>query len=252
MIARTRESLGGRELGVVLVRGYLGNYMRGNFVAARDALRAAGVDARIAKNRAGAIVAENAARIARDLPPGELVWCGHSKGGLEALSALADPRLAARTRAVLLSQTPRGGSAVLESLLLGQHRDSLPRRRRLAEATQRLGLRLLNARAGGLQLTSAQLTNVLADVDRIARPFAMWQTASWSSRPTVWLDSFHERLGEVRPGAAHDGQFYLEDLIWAGVPHVLLPHLDHAQPVMDGFGFDSARYWLALVVMASA
>lgn len=66
----------------------------------------------------------------------------------------------------------------------------------------------------------------------------------------MWLDSFHERLGEIRPGVAHDGQFYLDDLVWPGLPHVLLPHLDHAQPVMDGFGFDSRRYWLALVLLA--
>ncbi|MCC6624011.1 MAG: hypothetical protein IT385_22325 [Deltaproteobacteria bacterium] len=265
-IGRARDLLGERARGltVALVRGYLGNYMRGNLVPARDALRAAGVDAFIAGNRAGATVADNARRVARAIVKrldrsGDgrtLVLGGHSKGGLECLRALVDtPRIAERARAVLLSQTPRGPSAVLESLLLREHQASLGRRRRWAERAQRLGITLLRARRGGLELTRRHLPSVVADLDdALAEHGAgvpIIQTASWSTRPTVWLDSFHERLGEIRPGAAHDGQFYLEDLIWPGRDHVLLPHLDHAQPVMDGYGFDSARYWLALVVLVT-
>ena len=78
------------------------------------------------------------------------------------------------------------------------------------------------------------------------------ETASWSSQPTAWLDSFHERLGEIGPGRAHDGQFFLDDLIWPGLPHVLLPDVDHAQPAVGGHGFDPARYWLAVLSVAPA
>ncbi|MFO0747128.1 MAG: hypothetical protein U1F43_15915 [Myxococcota bacterium] len=250
-----------RDVTVVLVRGYLGNLMRGNLVPARDALRAIGVDAFIARNRAGGTVADNARMIGdavRRRLAGtrrRLVFGGHSKGGLESLQVLADDPagLGARTAAVILSQTPRGPSRVLESLLSGAHAATLGPRRRWAERAQRAGLWALGARAGGLELTGARLPALVARIDRtsaaVPRSFRLVQTASWSSRPTVWLDSFHERLGEIRPGVAHDGQFYLEDLLWPGVEHVLLPHLDHAQPVMDGFGFDSARYWLAMLAL---
>lgn len=264
-IGELRTLVGGRAITVVLVRGYLGNYMRGNLVSVRQALRAAGIDAFIAKTRAGATVADNARLIAPQVVARvgqggarRLVFAGHSKGGLEALQVLADrPELAARTDAVVLSQTPRRPSPVLESVLLGMHAGSLSRQRRRAEWVQRLGLGLLRARPGGLELTGERLPAVIARLDAAPRPFRVLQTASWSSVPTTWLDSFHERLGEIRPGVAHDGQFYLEDLLWpaAGstsdattwLEHVLLPHLDHAQPVMDGFGFDAARYWVTML-----
>jgi hypothetical protein len=241
---------------IVLVRGYMGNYMPGNFLPALRALRAAGLDAFLARTAAGDCIAPNAARlahaIARRVPPHHrLVFAGHSKGGLEALTVLANhPELARKTDLVLLSQTPHGPSHVLESVLTGRHHATLGPRRALAEATQRLGLHLLGAARGGRELTRDHLPAILTRLDAFAAsaPFPIVQTASWSSRPTTWLDSFHERLGEISPGVAHDGQFYLTDLLWpAPVAHVLLPHLDHAQPVMDGFGFDSARYWATLL-----
>jgi hypothetical protein len=253
---RRRLAAGWRDTTFVMIRGYLGNFMPGNLVAARDALRALGVEAFIARNRAGDTIGDNAARVAAEVrrrtPTGRsLVFLGHSKGGLEALRVAADhPDLAARTRAVVLSQTPRGASVVLESLLLGRHQESLPGPKRVwAERLQRVGLHLLGAHRGGRELTSDALAAALRPLDAAARPFRLLQTASWSSRPTTWLDSFHQRLGEVRPGCAHDGQFYLEDLVWPGVPHVLLPRVDHAQPVMSGHGFDSARYWLTVAAL---
>ena len=54
---------------------------------------------------------------------------------------------------------------------------------------------------------------------------------------------------EIAPLRAHDGQFLLEDLIWPGLPHVLLPEVDHAQPVLGGAGFDAARYWMTLLAV---
>lgn len=236
---------------VVFVRGYLGHYMPGNLVPGRDALRRSGWRATIARNRAGGSIAENVERVLSEIarvPEGhEVVLCGHSRGGLEAwLAAERSPRV---VRAVILSQTPRRRSWVLESVLLGRH----PRTwsRRVREEVQRLGLVALGARAGGLEL--AEIEERLGPLGlpiRGRRPYPVVQTASWSSRPTTWLDSFHERLSELRPGVAHDGQFYVEDLLWPGsgqVGHVLLPHLDHAQPAMDGFGFDSGRYWQTLL-----
>jgi hypothetical protein len=154
-----------------------------------------------------------------------------------------------RTRGVVRSQTPRGASAVLESLLLRRHQNSLSgARRRWAERMQRMSLRVINAVRSGAELTGNSISEVIAKL-ATAPALPLLQMASFSSRPTTWLDSFHQRLGEVRPGCAHDGQFYVEDLIWPGLPHVLLPHVDHAQPVMGGSGFDSARYWLATLLL---
>ena len=229
---------------IVFVRGYLGHYMPGNLCPGRDAMRRSGWRATLARNRAGGTIDDNVGRLLAEIeqvPEGhEVVLCGHSRGGLEALwAAGASPR---KVRAVILSQTPRGKSWVLDSVLNGRH----PRsgRRWAAEQVQRLGLTVLGAKAGGLEL--AAIERFVARLEG-ARSFPVVQTASWSSRPTTWLDSFHERLSELRPGVAHDGQFYLEDLVWPGIEHVLLPHLDHAQPAMDGFGFDSGRYWQTLI-----
>ncbi|MDP2310005.1 MAG: hypothetical protein Q8P18_28565 [Pseudomonadota bacterium] len=243
-----------RGVRVAFVRGFLGNWMPGNLVAPVRALQALGVDASIARTDSGAPVATNVDLLARGLSVGQgtpLLLCGHSKGGLECLRlADARPDVAARVVGVLMSQTPRGSSAVLESLILRRHQDSLPRpHRRAAEAVQRAGLSLIGANPGGNELTESPLAALIAALDATPRAYPVWQTASWSSRPTAWLDAFHERLGEIRPGCAHDGQFYLEDLVWPGLPHLLLPHLDHAQPAMGGFGFDHVRYWKVLITL---
>lgn len=238
-------SIPGRErTAIVFVRGYLGHYMPGNLCPGRDAMRQSGWRATIARNRAGGTIDDNVGRLLAEIariPEGhEVVLCGHSRGGLEALlAAEASPR---KVRAVILSQTPRGKSWVLDSVLKGGY----PRsgRRFGAELTQRLGLGLLGAKKGGLEL--AEIERLTMSM-KVAWPFPVVQTASWSSRPTTWLDSFHERLSELRPEVAHDGQFYVEDLVWPEIGHVLLPHLDHAQPAMNGFGFDSGRYWQTLI-----
>lgn len=232
---------------VLFIRGYLGNWMPGNLVGPARA-----VEGHILPNAAGATVAENLPGLMSALrdrvPDGPFLLCGHSKGGLEALALLkAEPDLDARCRGVLLSQTPRGESAVLASLLAGRHADSLTFGRRLEESVQRVGLHAIGAARGGRALVEPELQPVIEELDAFEPSCPVWQTASWSSRPTTWLDSFHGRLSEVRPGCAHDGQFFLEDLVWPGLPHVLLAHVDHAQPVVGGFGFDHVRYWQVLI-----
>ncbi|HRI67956.1 MAG TPA: hypothetical protein PK156_27150 [Polyangium sp.] len=252
---RTQMTEALRNTTFVLIRGFLGNWMPGNFISTCRTLRTMGLDAFIAKNSAGATTEDNARSITRQIQQrvpatNRLVFLGHSKGGLESLQIAADPILRPRVRAIVMAQTPRGASAVMESLLLRRHQASLAGFRRVwAERLQRFGLRMIRVEKGGREITTEGLKAVIERLDAIAHPFALLQTASWSTQPTAWLDSFHERLGEIRPGCAHDGQFYLEDLIWPGVPHVLLPHVDHAQPAMGGFGFNPAQYWLSAITL---
>jgi hypothetical protein len=238
---------------IVFVRGYLGHYMPGSLTTACVAVRRVGFDAFIARNRSGSTVAGNVARLARQLstrPTRErLLFCGHSRGGLECLTLLAqDASLAGRCDGVGLSQTPHGPSFVLEHVLQGQVGDQFgSTRRRAINTVQHLALALVCAKRGGHEMTSPVWPTLVQRVDRVRWPFPVVQTASWSSQPTAWLDSFHERLGEIGPGRAHDGQFFLDDLIWPELPHVLLAHVDHAQPVVGGHGFDPDRYWLAML-----
>ncbi|MCO4763230.1 MAG: hypothetical protein KC502_17055 [Myxococcales bacterium] len=249
------RELAGAE--IVLIRGFLGNWMPGNLVPVRRALRRAGADAWIAANAAGATVQDNAARICAQIGRrggDRPLWLfGHSKGGLEAMHCAQDAAVATRLAGVITAQTSRGASPVLDSVLNGAYAHSLATpKRRWAERVQRAGLHLIGAARGGRALTGEALRGAVAQTSDRAQQL-QWPTlhaASWSIQPTAWLDSFHERLGEIAPGVAHDGQFYLEDLIWPQRPHVLLAKVDHAQPAMGGFGFDPARFWLAMMATA--
>lgn len=240
---------------IVFVRGYLGHYMPGNLSAALAAVRRLGFDAFIARNQAGGTVVSNVRTLRRQLAARplrrRLLFCGHSRGGVECLGVLAaEGELATRCDGVAMSQAPHQPSRLIESVLLGRHRaERFGPRRRAAERVQRTALACLRATAGGYELSSERWPGVVASVDGRTWPCAVLQTASWSSRPTAWLDSFHGRLGEIGPARAHDGQFFLEDLIWPGLPHVLLPDVDHAQPVVGGHGFDPVRYWLAMLAL---
>ncbi len=157
------------------------------------------------------------ARQLRERPTRErLVFCGHSRGGLECLALLAgDIRSPARCDGVALSQTPHGPSFVMESVLQGRHRGpSYPPRRRAAEALQHARLALIGARGGGRELTSAVWPALVGAVDRIRWPFPCLQTASWSSRPTAWLDSFHG--GSARSGPAGRTTASSSSTTWSG------------------------------------
>ncbi len=237
---------------VVFVRGFLGNWMPKNLVAPMRALRRAGMHALILPNSSGRTCAENVAAMVPQLARhcrGPFILCGHSRGGLESLLMLdRHPALESRCQGVLLSQTPRAASPVLKILLRGTSNQAAKTlRRRAADRTLRSGLLMMGAGHGGREMAGTDVAEIAAHLSHLQWRFPVLQTASWSTRPTAWLDSFHERLGELSPGQAHDGQFFLRDLIWPGLRHVLLPQVDHAQPVVGGAGFDHVRYWWALL-----
>jgi len=238
---------------IVFVRGYLGNYMPGNLIKPVKTLSRLGFDCFILKNKAGVNVKRNVSLLIKQLAKRDtkeqLIFCGHSKGGMECLSLLAQHKaIASRCAGVALSQTPSGPSPVLESVLQKEHRlQNYSRYRYLSESVQRLMLFCLRAQSGGYDLTSDNWPLLVDSVSNRKWPFPVLQTASWSIKPTAWLDSFHGRLSEISPDRAHDGQFYLDDLIWPKFSHILLPEVDHAQPAIGGSGFDSSRYWVVVL-----
>src|SRR5207245_638722 len=126
----------------------------------------------------GALARHLARRGARD----RLIFCGHSRGGLECLALLARfTSLTARCDGVVLSQTPHGPSHIMDSVLLRRHRETLRGvLRHAAELAQRAGLALLGAQRGGYELTSEAWPALVARVSDLAWPFQVLQAASWS------------------------------------------------------------------------
>lgn len=248
------------RIALVFVRGLFGRWIPGHFAAPLRALRDAGYAAFVARSRAAGTIDGNAALLATDVlrrAPGaaRLVFLCHSKGGLDLLEALRrTPELRRRAAAVVLCQTPRSGCAVLESVLLREHRDSLRAyAERAGESLARAALVGAGARPGCVELTGGSLAARIGALDDVAASLPTFAVASWSVQPSAWLDSQHGRLGAIRPRCAHDGLFFLEDLVWpAAAGQVLLPHIDHSQPCVGGLGFPHDRLWRVLTTLALA
>lgn len=236
---------------VIFCRGFLGNCMPGNFTAPLKAVEALGCDVSLAALKTQHPIQTNVHRLKKHLEAGlttpRFVLCAHSRAGIECLEFLDQhPEWRERCRALLMAQTSRGPSWVLRSLYAKNHKArALPLRRRSAEALQRLGLLALRAASAARELADPRWDSDAFIQRASSYAFPIWQMASWSMQATSWLDSYHERLSAMHPQVAHDGQFLLHDLLWPHLPHLLLPRLDHAQPVMGGHGFDPARFWLA-------
>lgn len=244
-----------KNVTIVFVRGYLGRYLLKSLKEPAHLLRRLGYDSIIMKQTAGGSCKDNVQMMYQQLKHRQnrehFIFCAHSRGGLECLSLLTEHKdIRNKTNALIMSQTAYGSSSVLESILHGEHqKTNYSWYRSLSEKMQRVMLSAIRARVGGEELTSRVWPKLIKTVEKQQFNFPVIQTVSWSVQPTLWLDSFHERLNEIRPACAHDGQFFLNDLIWPNINHVLLPHLDHAQPVVGGFNFNHKHYWLTLIKM---
>lgn len=247
------------SIAFVFVRGLFGRWIPGHFAAPLRALRDAGCRAFVARSLAAGTIDANARMLAADIlrrtqGARRLVFLCHSKGGLDLLEALRQtPELRRRAAAVVLCQTPRSGCAVLESVLLRDHRASLRAAgTRASESIARAAIISTGARPGCLELTGGALAARIGTLDDVAASVPTLAVASWSTEPSAWLDSQHERLGAIRPQCAHDGLFFLEDLLWPAARQVLLPRVDHSQPCVGGLGFPHDRLWRALALLALA
>jgi len=253
--ASSVASLAGNQL-FVLVRGIFGNLMPGNFAPVLRDFRNAGM--RVVRPH-GYVVgtiessAERLHKVLRPLLPEvtSIVWLCQSRGGLDALWAIGhNEALRARTAGVILVQTPVAASAIMESVMADRHASTLRGLSvRATEKLQKAVFSLPALRPGCEQLMSPQIDERVRHLQRISFEFPLISVATWSLKPTSWVDSYHRRLGQIRPGCAHDGLFYLEDQLWPTAEQLVLGRIDHAQSVMGGMGFDLVRFWTTLVAM---
>ncbi|WP_270937419.1 hypothetical protein, partial [Falsiroseomonas oryzae] len=124
------------------------DYMAGQL----DWLRRSGVDAAPVPLPTAAPVAQNAAKLAAAIlaSPSPVVLVAHSKGGLDALSALLMPGIAERCRGFLALQSPFHGSPVADAALgIGPLHDLADQALRLARMGEGQGLRDLTCAVRG-------------------------------------------------------------------------------------------------------
>jgi hypothetical protein len=231
---------------IVLIAGLYSEWLPGCHRAARRTLQAAGYRVLTVPVRSARGVFDQGAHIAASLrarlpASGDFVALTHSKGGIDTLAALtADQALRARCAGIALVQPPVGPSAIVDAIL-GERAGQGPK--------ERIARRVLNSRLaadGTRDISSQRDPRVVAMLGSIPHDLHLVHAVSWSVTAATRFDSHHARLNGIRPGCAHDGQFYLDDQVLPGHPQICLPHLDHGQPVIGGLGFDTGRFWLAL------
>lgn len=237
------------SLAIVLTPGLFSEWLPGCFSQARTRFREAGhrcLKTRVLTGRsAGDQASRLAALILRWLRPGErFIWCTHSKGGIDALWALQEhTELRQRCAAAALVQVPVGYSWVIA--------DIEERSRSFGDRALRASMRMPLFARGVTEISPRRSPDLDHWLQSLVAPVPLIHAVSWSLQATSWIDSWHARLNKLRPGHAHDGQFFLADQRLGRMPVVCLPRLDHAQPVLGGLGLDVGRLWMSLATVAS-
>lgn len=244
-----------RSTVIVLIAGLYSEWLHRCHQDGYDALKRQGYPVlRLQVRSSNGVMAQGellAIQLNAVLAPGQrFVVLAHSKGGLDALATLQNhATLRHLCDGVALVQAPIGPSIIVDQILArNKHAAHNPNRRR-ADHLRRLMLRLPPVAAGTRDISSQRDPRVAAMLDALPPELHCIHVVSWSSRPSSRFDSHHARLNMSRPGYAHDGQFYLEHQALEEIPQLGLPHLDHAQPVLAGLGFDAGRFWLALAAL---
>lgn len=226
---------------IVLVKGLMGDHMLNHFKDVKEHFLQQGYEVSVAPTSGTASIKDNAAAIALHLSQinKNIYLLCHSKGGLDALTALEnDQQIWPAIKGAILVQTPFDISPVLNSILTGAY----PRGKRttLKEAVYKVSLHLLSAKKACYDLINPNIKPYLKNYHF---PFPVIQCVTWSVQPTSWVDSFHKRLSEIDKGVAHDGQFYVHKMLWPCFPNILVGGIDHAQPVVGGYGFQAGYFW---------
>ena len=234
---------------VAITPGLFAEFLPRCFAPARNALQAAGYRVIRTRARSRHGVRAQAEHLEQELghalAPGErFIWCAHSKGALDALYTLEQsPALRAGCAAAVVVQPAVGISRVVDRW---QHAP--------AGLRERFGRGLIaNAYVrDGVREISRERDPIIGDwLAQFAPVVPTLCVATWSIRPTSWVDSYHRTLNELAPGHAHDGQFLLEDQRLPGADLIGLPEIDHAQPVLHGDNLDAGRFWHTLVTLAA-
>lgn len=237
---------------IVLIAGLYSEWLPGCHRDARRALRAAGYRVLTVPVRSARGVFEQGEWIAETLrtrlpASGDFVALTHSKGGIDTLAALnGAPALRARCTGIALVQPPVGPSAIVDTLFAD---NASARANAPPPLAERIARRLLDSRwtaNGTRDIGSRRDPRVAAMLAAVPAGLHLVHAISWSVHAATRFDSHHAKLNGLRPGCAHDGQFYLEHQVLHGQPWIGLPRLDHGQPVIGGLGFDAGRFWLAL------
>ena len=240
---------------VVLIAGLFSEWLPYCFKDCTEALRAAGYDVlRIRVRSSRGIIAQGAyigSVLSAHLRQGQrFIVLAHSKGGLDTLAALVgNNALLDACDGVALVQPPVGASPIVDAVL----RCADPQR--CSQAHARYPLDIVRQAvigtpwiaAGARDISSQRDPDVMRVLKSLPATLHCVHVISWSAVGRSRLDTHHRRLNALRPGCAHDGQFYLESQLLEGVPWVGVPHLDHGQPMLGGGGLDVARFWLALM-----
>ncbi|WP_212800524.1 hypothetical protein [Pseudomonas sp. St316] len=174
------------------------------------------------------------------------VMLAHSKGGLDALAALSqNSALSQACDGVALVQPPVGPSTVIDEVLNCSTRP--PARHYPLDRVRRVLAKTHWVADGTRDISSLRDPQITHMLNHLPADLHCAHVVSWACTPSSRFDTHHARLNTLRPGWAHDGQFYLDHQRLEGMPQICLPQLDHGQPVLGGGGFDATRFWLTLL-----
>ncbi len=238
---------------VVLVAGLFSEWLPGCFQDCSRTLRRLGYPVlRMPVRSTRGVMAQGryiSKLLAAELRQGQrFVVLAHSKGGLDALAALAQNKaLNEACDGVGLVQPPTGPSTVMDDVLAGgagQSSINYP-----FDHVRRVLAKTPWVADGARDISSLRDPHITHLLKNLPAAVQCVHVVSWSAAPSSRLDTHHARLNARRPGWAHDGQFYLEHQRIEGMPQICLPQLDHGQPVQGGGGFDATRFWLTLLAV---
>ncbi len=229
------------------------DYMDKQVAWLRDSLAA---DVSVVRLPTAAPVAENAVRLrqillSRDEPA---VLVTHSKGGLEALSALLDPNAARRCRGLVAIQSPFGGSPVADAVVAAPPlRLAVGGAVRLIRRGSGHGIQDLTTAARRLWMSqnAEHITHLVESLPMVccASSLVGGDMAAVERRylPLVrWM--------ERRGAGPNDGLVPVASALLPGARHVIV-HGSHRDLVADGRGRDPVdllRRLLLLALPASA
>ncbi len=216
---------------MLLCYGLLGEVLAGlgpigmDYMAGQLAwLRRIGVTAAPVPLPTAAPVAENAARLAEAIlaEPSPVVLVAHSKGGLEALSALLLPGVAARCHGFLALQSPFHGSPVADAALgIGPLKELAHHALRAARLGDGQGLADLTCalREPWMAAHEAEIAALAAKVPIASLATALGEAPSWRERAYLPL----VRWMEARGAGPNDGLVPVASTLLPGARHAVFP-----------------------------